>query len=499
MSRRGFAFTTLVLALPLLLTVTAAAETDVYATGVVRGKYMYNTDDEVDASVSDARVELDIGIGELTLGAVYRAYLLSDEDYNPASVTADAIEVKHRYIALEHDDLFLRAGHFFSTFGRGLVLRSYEDVDLEYDTVLDGLLAEYSLGDVSLAALAGTTTEDVAGSGYTEHVVSAARASMPLTEWAEVAGSVAERSSTKRDEDVELPDEIALFKDHVAGGELNVWAGPVTLGVEYVGREGENPATGEGRIQGHAAYASGTFDLPWVTLFGEVKDYEDFGHYLVSPPTGVREHLWTLMNRATYEIDLDDETGFLAEGSSPVGDAVYVVGGASEARNHNGDLRHWEAYGQLDWTAGSSTTVTLGASRSREYLFAGGEAAGKFTEHVTGGASVVIGFATAQELELVLEGQTTDDREGEAYADYILSAAYYPGQGLTLIATAERTTAETDGRDTWFVAEARKLISNDFEVSLSAGTERGGKKCTGGVCFVEPAFEGVRLRFTRFF
>ena len=482
MSRRGFAFATLVLALPLLLTATAAA--DVYAAGVVRGKYMYNTDDEVDASVSDARVELDIGIGELTLGAVYRAYLLSDEDYNPASVTADATEVKHRYAALEHDDLFLRAGHFFSTFGRGLVLRSYEDVDLEYDTVLDGLLAEYSLGDVSLTALAGTTTEDVAGSAYTDYVVSAARASMPLTEWAEVAGSVAERASTRKDEDVDLPDEIALFEDHVAGAELNVWTGPVTVGAEYVGREGENPATGEGQIQGHAAYASGTFELPWGTLFGEVKDYEDFGHYLVSPPTCVREHLWTLMNRATYEIDLDDEMGFLAEGSAPVGDAIYVVGGASEARNHEGDLRHWEAYGQLDWTAGSSITMTLGAARSRAYVFTGEGAVGKFTEHVTGGASVVFGIADSQELELVLEGQKTDGADGESYEDYILSAAYYPGYDLTLITTAERTTVESDGRDSWFVAEVRKLISDDFEVSLSAGTERGGKKCTGGVCFV---------------
>ena len=495
MSKRPFAFAALAFALTVLA--PAAAGADVYASGVIRGEYLYNTDDDVDASVSDTRVELDLEIGELTLGVVYRAYLLSDEDYNPQSVEADLTEVKHRYAAFEHDDLFIRAGHFYTTFGRGLTLRSYEDVDLEYDTVLDGLMAEYSIGEIGLTALSGAATDDQAGTAYTEHVVRAARASMPLTEWAEVAGSVVERSSARKDEEVELPDEIALFKDNVVGAELSVWAGPVSIGAEYAARSGENPATGEGAVEGQALYASGTIDLPWFTLFGEVKDYDDFGHYLVNPPTCVREHLWTLMNRATYEIDLDNETGFLAEGSASLGDAFYVSAGASEARDHDADLRHWEMYGRLDWTVGSDLSGSLGASRSREYLFAGGESVGKFTEHWIGGAQIEVGYSAGKAVEVSFEGQRVEDPDGEAYEDYLISAAWYPGLDLTLIGTAEKTTGGE--KDSWFMAEARRQLTDDLEVSFSAGTERGGKKCTGGVCFVEPAFEGVRFRFTKFF
>jgi hypothetical protein len=102
-------------------------------------------------------------------------------------------------------------------------------------------------------------------------------------------------------------------------------------------------------------------------------------------------------------------------------------------------------------------------------------------------------------LEVTLEAQTTEDPDGKSYRDYIASLAYYPGLDLTVIGTVERTTQETADRDSWFMVEVRKLLSDDFEASVSAGTERGGKKCTGGVCFVEPAFEGARLRFTRFF
>jgi hypothetical protein len=481
------------------LCASASAETHVEYAGVVRGKYMYNTDDEVDASVSDTRVELDIGVGDLTIGTVYRAYLLSDEAYNPADVVSDPVEIKHRYASLLHDDLLIRAGHFFSTFGHGLTLRSYEDVDLEYDTAMDGLLLEYSVGEFDVTALTGTATDYPGGTSYVEHVIRGARAAMPMTEWAEIAGSIVERSRTLGDEEEDLPEELARFEDTLVGSELSVWAGPVTLAAEYAGRDGGNPVTGESQIRGHATYASATLDLPFGALFGEYKHYQDYSHYLVNPPTAVRDHLWTMMNRATYQIDLDDEHGFLVEGSAPLGETFYALGGASEARNHDGDLRHWELFAQLDWVLGSGATGSLAASRSREYLFAGGEAAGKFTERTIGGASLEFMLPRDQAIEATLEGQTTDDPDGKSYEDYILSVAYYPGLDLTLIATAERTTLETADRDSWFMAEIRKLLSDDFEVSLSAGTERGGKKCTGGVCFVEPAFEGARLRFTRFF
>jgi len=497
-SRNGWKLSLLSVVLLALVSASVSAETDVYASGVVRGKYLYNTDDEIDASVSDTRVDLDIGIGAVTLGAVYRAYLLSDEAYNPADVEAPPTEVKHRYAAFDHENLEIRAGHFFSTFGHGLTLRSYEDVDLEYDTVLDGLTMGYRVGDVSLTALSGIATDDEAGTAYTEHVVRAARASMPLTEWAEVAGSVVERSQTARDEDVELPDEIARFEDTVVGSELSVWAGPLTVAAEYAGRDGANPVTETGEIQGHATYASAILSFDLITIFGEFKDYEDFNHILVNPPTAVRDHLWTLMNRATYQIDLDDERGFMMEASAPAGEAFFMMGGASEARNHDGDLRHWEMFGQVDWTAGE-VTAYLGGAHSREYVFAGGEAAGKFTERTTVGATLELGFASDQMIEMTAEGQETDDPDGKSYRDYILSAAYYPGLDLTLIATAEKTTSHSSDRDSWFIAEVRKLVFDDFEVSLSAGTERGGKKCTGGVCFIEPEFEGVRLRFTRYF
>ncbi|MFH1864867.1 MAG: DUF6029 family protein [Candidatus Eisenbacteria bacterium] len=512
MSRHGRTQVVLPVMLLAVVSASVSAEIDVYASGLVQGKYLYNTGLEreiavdgttvwVDygASVTDVRVDLDVVAGPLTVGAAYRTYLLSDRDYNPAEIAAPPAEIKHRYVAFDHEDLSLRAGHFSSTFGHGLTLRSHEEIVLEHDTFLDGALAEYSMGDVSITALSGAATDDVEGSRYYEHVVSAARVSAPFTDYAEVAGSVVQRSRTQKDDEISIPKEFARATDVLLGTELSIWAGPVSMVAEYVKRDGENPMTLTGDIEGHALYASGTVGLGGITLFGEFKDYEEYNHYLVSPPTGVRDHVWTQMNRVTYQPDLDDERGFLVEGSGKLGDAFYLTGGASEARNHDSDLRYWEMFGQVDWTLGEGISGSAAASWSREYAFEVEEATGKFDEHMTGALTAELEVGSGNALEVTFEGQTTEDKYDAAYEDYLVSAAFYSSTDLTLIATAERTTSETETREGWFILEARKLLTDDLEVSLAAGTERGGKKCTGGVCFEEPEFEGVRLRFTSFF
>lgn len=530
MSRHGWTAVVLPVALLAILSISAAAEIDVYASGVVQGKYLYNTGQEreivvdrlddfgevvvdtvsgkvlkdtlmVDygASVSDVRLDLDIVAGPVTVGVVYRTYLLSDRDYNPAGISAPPAEIKHRYVAIDHEDLSLRAGHFSSTFGHGLMLRSYEEIPLEYDTNLDGVLVEYAMGDVSITALSGAATDDVKGPRSYDHVVSAARVAAPFTEYAEVAGSVVNRSRTKKDIEISISKEDARMTDVLLGTELSVRAGPASVVAEYVKRDGENPMTLTDEIQGHALYVSGTLGLGGLTLFGEFKDYDDFDHYLVSPPTGVRDHLWTQMNRVTYQPELDDERGFLVEGSGMLGDDLFLTGGVSEARNHDADLRHWEMFGQLDWTLSETISGSAAASWSREYLFVAEAATGKFDEHKTAGLTAQLDTGMGNAFEATLEGQTSDDVDGEPYEDYLVSLAFYSSTDWTLIASAERTTSETETRESWFMVEARKLVTNDLEVSLAGGTERGGLKCTGGVCFEEPEFEGVRLRFTRFF
>jgi len=468
-----------------------AAAADATASGALNAEYLLNTSRE--ASALDARLDLDVLIGPVTVGVAYRAYQLTDPGYNPAGVEVPEAEIKHRYAELAHGDLSVRAGHFLSTFGHGLTLRSYEDVDLEHDTHLDGLITEYILGPVSLTGLGGTVSERLSTVRFRDHTIRALRASVPVGDWVTVAGSAVERAQEDRLEEGEVPDEFARFEDSVLGLELESWAGPFTLAAEYATRDGENPVTEEGEVEGHAAYAAATLDVGPMTFFGEYKDYVDFGHYTVNPPTCVREHLWTLMNRATYQVDLDDEHGFLAEGSALVGDALYLVGGASEARTHDEDLAHWEIFGEAEQSFAGGAVLRAGASWSREYEL------GKFTEHRIGALDLDFGLPSGDIAELGVEGQSVEEPSGRVYEDYLASFTFYPGTDVTFSTVLETTTSDTEAKDVWLMVEIKKLFPDDVEAGLSFGTERGGKKCSGGVCYFAPEFEGVRLRLTKFF
>lgn len=498
MSRYGRTLVVLSVALLAVSSVSAPAETDVYASGVIRGKYLYNTDDDIESSAADTRVELDLYVGSFTLGAVYRGYQLTDSSYNPAGIDVPEAYLKHRYAAWQEDDLSARAGHFAATFGHGLTLRSYEEVDLEHDTLLDGFYAEYSSGLIDITALAGVAEEYDSATRFYSHVVRGARASMPVGEFLEIAGSVVERARTWEEEAGQVESEFARFEDGVVGGEASAWIGPLTLAAEYVDRGGEYPDVEGDALNGHATYGAATVDLGWATLFGEVKDYDDFAHYVVSPPTCVRDHLFTLMNRATYQPDLNDERGFLVEGSAPIGEDLYVTGGASEARNHDSDLRHWEMFGHATYSLGDAT-VGLAGSMSREYLFGAGGATGKFTEHMIGAAETEFAVSDEHVVELTVEAQAVEEPSGLSYEDYIVAAAWYAGVDLTFTLAVEGTSSDTEDRTRWTMLSAKKMLPGELEVELGAGTERGGKKCTGGTCYFEPEFEGVRLRLTKFF
>lgn len=471
--------------------VVAPGETDVSVSGVLNGEYLYNT--RVDASVADARLDLDLVAGPVTVGVTYRAYQLSDAAYNPAGIDVPLAEIKHRDVAYEAGAFSARVGHFLATFGHGLTLRSYEDIDLEHDTMLDGARGDYRIGSATLTALAGATDEALYGTRYKEHRVRAARLSVPVGRWAEVAGSAVERASTELDTEIEIPAGQAEFDDSVRGAELSMWLGPLSLSGEYAGRNGENPLTGGNVVRGYAAYASATVEAGPLTLFGEFKDYDRFDHYLVSPPTCVREHVYTLMNRVTYEIDLSDERGFLVEGSAPLTDGLFITGGASEARNHDGDLSHWEIFSEAEHTFWEALNGGLGWSWSREYEL------GAFVEHVSGAADFYVTMADGRLVETSVEAQRVEEPTGAEYENYLGTVTFYPGTELTFSTVLEATTDESEARDVWVMVEVRALLPEDIETTFSLGTERGGKKCSGGICYVEPEFEGARLRVSKYF
>jgi hypothetical protein len=473
-----------------LLTIAAAHAEDMEARGSVRGEGLVNTDEG--AVVLDGRIDFEVDIGSFTFGGAYRAYDFGG-DYNPAGI-APVYDLKHRYFEARHSGLFAKAGHYFSTLGRGLTLRSFEDIDLERDTALDGFTAEYEAGRYMITALAGELSEDVTDIQDREHRVRGGRFQASFTDMITVAATGLDRNTVRHDEEVALPESLSTFDDEVLGAEVEIWTGFLTFAGEYARREGGYyPLLRQRDSDGHGAYLSASVSTERLSLLGEYKDYERFEHELSSPPICVKEHVWALMNRVTHEVDFNNERGFLIEGILSAPADLQVTGGASEARTQGGGLVHWEIFGQVDQIEPRWGIRSLAGSWSREYL------SGRFTEYVSLALETEYQVAAGRIVEIGLEAQATEQPSGKSHEDLMAAINFYPAPGVTLAALGETTTSDDEARDIWLSGEIRMEVTQDFEVALGGGTERGGKRCSGGVCYTAPEYAGVRLTFSTFF
>jgi hypothetical protein len=480
---------------------------DAEVRGLLRSTDLYNTDRG--AYVLDGRLDTEVDFSVFTLGGAYRGYHLSDKQYNPRGIDAPQPAIKHRYAEMRLANgagslgSTVRAGHFFATFDRGLTLRSFEDIDLERDTALDGVMGELEMergaGEgpavgVTVSGLTGRAQERVTATRSNEHRASGARVALAREGVVTVAASYLERATERSDKTVALPGGLRRFDDHVIGGEVETWLGPVRLAGDYAYREGDYyVGLRKGDVPGHGLYLSGNFAGPWFTLLGEYKDYKRFQHALVNPPTCVTEHVWTLANRVTHVVNLDDERGFLAQGTLSVFENTPVTGGASEARTAGGGLANWEMFGEVGHPVARLGMGVVGGSWSREYV------GGKFTEYMT----VMLETETLAEgdvpFELGLGGQRIEEPSGETFENYLGSLTWYAAETVTVSGVAEATSQEGLTRDLWGYGEVSAALSDGLNVALGFGTERGGKKCSGGVCYTEPEFAGVRLRLSKSF
>ena len=67
---------------------------------------------------------------------------------------------------------------------------------------------------------------------------------------------------------------------------------------------------------------------------------------------------------------------------------------------------------------------------------------------------------------------------------------------MTLTVFGEDTTDDTETQDRWLTGQAEIVLNDSQDLIVSLGKERGGWKCSGGICFYEPEFEGLKVRWT---
>jgi len=471
----------------------------------------YQTD--LRETVLDNRLDARVSHGPYALGVTLLSHspsdpvLLDPNDFGP-----QLQEIRKRWVEATTDRFQLRAGDVYTTFGRGLALAVFEDQTIDFDNVLDGVNARVTTGPAELEIIGGTNSL-----GASALVLKGGRAGLALPGrwrtgvhgvWADFnAAGGTERERGER----------------LYGGLLQ---GPLgdraDLYGEYVVRD-QRDGDGAKSLEpdGHAGYVSANLYLGRLQLLGEYKDLwrYDLGGVLdpgnnrrsfINPPTALRQHASTLLNRGghTPNINAADERGGIAEAYLTVTEKTRLTGSYSRSRGRETPFSAWEIYGDVEQWLGE-VEVILRAAETEETFQEGIDAEGPvplFVERRTIGGTAVLPLGGTWSLDVSADFQAAQESNRRTHAfvapvEYngqFVTATIATSRGIAWSVNAEFTNDEypaVAGREegSWFWGEMSMRLGDRHQLLLGGGETRKGQVCSGGVCKLVDAFEGGRL------
>ena len=435
------------------------------------------------------RLDVQGYLGALTGWVRYEAVQVSDASfYDPFSLPGlDAGDTRVERsgvpmgaLTMEQGAFRVTAGHFSEVLGRGMLLAVFEDEELNFDSRLQGASIRWDHASGSARVLAGQ---------HEGNRFRALRFDAESLGPLQLGGGMVEAWGSGQNTDVR--DREQLFG---ATAELSGATG--TLFAEHVVRTFPN-----GADAGHGSYASVSGVMGEFSLEAEARDYERFEFEYHDPPSVLFQHQWTLANRVIgviqTDIGNDDVQGWLTEGTYSPGLFTTLLGAYGVTRSHDGDREYREGYaeGKTDWQERVFATVAAGET---EFDFGP-----RFTEILSGYGEVVAEFGEVQSLAVALEwseavesdATTADFQYPREWRDRILNLTYARSPWLTMTLSHEDTTDEEQERSDWLFLQAEIMLDSGNDVVLTAGSERGGWKCSGGVCWYEPEFQGVKVKW----
>ncbi len=388
-------------------------------------------------------------------------------------------DISYRYFQLSSESFELTAGNYYEMFGRGLILRSYENRDLRHDNNLDGVKGTLNLDGYDLTLLWGTPR------GKYERIndpLFGADAKIAALDWVTLGGTY-------------LRTDITDFGFvQLSGANLGLSLPHLDLYGEYARKD----SVEDKERPGDGVYVSSNFYYSGFGLSLEYKDYERFeftnGEVTYNnPPSLVKEHLYTLLNRHSYVLNLYDEKGYQAQVVSTPYENLSFLANYSYTTHHDDELIFSEIYAEAEYDYKDLATIKAGFSRM-EYTKEEGE-----PYYLAPVFDFTYYLSEQNSLAFILEHLYTNKYDGDlTFYDQIISLSFSHSPIFSFTLTHERTTEwETrawSGKKNWLIATLDWALTEKHNFSLSIGSRRAGKVCSGGVCTDRPALDGGEIK-----
>ena len=467
----------------------------------------YSLDWKTKLEILEDWLNLDYQYKILSAGIRYEVFQPNDPNASISRGKDRYADIAFKYVSVDvgkaQEGAALTIGNFYCLFGRGLILKSYEDRDIRVDNNLLGIKITGRYGGLRLTALTGQPADFT---GQRADVLHAVDVEYSGWKYLSAGGTFASHQ----------PDAAGAARTRLASVRIQprIWnfEGYAEYGIKQNNDILEEALGESSGIVGRAIYGSAAWFLGSFSVVGEYKLYDNYGFrssdqisLYNNPPALRRDYAYILLNRHPSVTDPDNERGFQVESNLTIGgetalNASYAVTGTLGSDSFyqrilrtslpsRTVLRDLCGLATETWSDALKTTALVGY---REELATN-------TRSLTPVLEAWYAITPTHSVRAIIEHQKVTDRTtAERYLDDVLTLEFLRAPDLSFSAVVEMQTHEPVAglrvRSYWGFGQVGFKIGDHTDGSMLAGSRQAGYVCVGGVCRYEPEFRGIELR-----
>ena len=468
-------------------------------------EYSYNVDNKIE--IFENWFTLDYNKNIFSAGLRFEAFQPNDPDPSVSRGKVRYADIAYKYFTVDIGDveegISITAGNFYKLFGRGLILKSYEDRNIRVDNNLLGVKVEANYMGFSLAALSGSSanSDDVRSD-----IIHAADLQYNGLDFIKLATTFASNQPN-----IEGVSRTTLASFRLQPSYWN-FDGYAEYGIKSNKDIQSQVFNNDEWKIGEAYYGSLNFYYDAFSIVGEYKYYDNFTFtsndgtiFYNTAPSLRKEYTYQLLNRHPSPLDQSNEEGFALEANYNFSDQTSVVANygitqtlpAGSYYQRVNDLslpittQLKEGYLQAthNWNESFTTIAAFGYS----------EELSTPTKNFTPILENKFYFDDINTIKLVLEHQQTENlATDEKYYDDVVALEYLrsPNFNISLVTEVKTTEPEESKiiRKVWSFIQFGYKLGNHTDLSLLLGSRQAGNICIGGICRFEPAFQGIEFK-----
>jgi len=461
--------------------------------GENNAKFVHRTAKDSLNNYFENELKFRIDRGIFSFGMSFLADLPKYEDTAPQKeLRSDKLSTgwKDLFVQLYYDDFRMRVGTLEESFGVGLILRSWNNPEINKDKRLEGAQVHYQYQDLRVKGIYGKLKEDIKEDAISSNdLVSSFDAEYKIFSFLKIGATAMEY---KQDRSIVIDKEYTFM--NIYGGRFGIASDLFDLDVEFAEMK-----TFHGIPKsefGHALYTFGNAYLGPVALGIGYKYYDNFNNNPMSDlPT--LNHFDELLY--SFEPEVKIEEGIQGEIRYKYDLKHEIAINYAESWDKGFNVRHSNLFTEHIWHNNA-----INISSSYEHLEKKSEFTGSWEKENIPTVSIEL-LSTNIPWTIKTKWTFNETKINEIEKSYNKPYLQIDSHLFGMLKYSIFGQYQFVGRDDisknklYLGAELVTNIARHTEAKLFVGKEQGGKVCRNGVCKDQAPFEGVILSLnTRF-